>query len=431
MHRTDTDARAPHRSRGGERRILGVRVDDTTLPEVMAAMAQSASSGTPCHVITLNPEYVMRARADAGLRAIIEAAAVVTADGAGITQAARMARTPAPRTHHRQRPHRRTCDERVSLFLLGAAPGCGGGGRGGASRAASRRHDCGNVGGQRGCAPMMTKRSGVSRHPARGSCSSRTACRSKIAGSRAICRIGGTGGDWCRRHLRLSGGPRAACAAVDAGARAGMALSSLPAAVAPAAHPASLAVRRSRGGRSRHAPAPSRGAMNSVYRTSPQLIARAAAVAVVIAIAVGVSPGRISPHGRSGSRLAVRSGSRKRWCASTAAKRGSTYQSIGMIGGARSASSSAASSSSHRLGLSARRHRQRPRFIARSTARVRARSSHALALDLPNLVYICARARHPVRSVPLTMAVHARDAARRRTATARPARRRRRRHAAR
>lgn len=110
------------RPRAG-RRVLGIRVDDVTLPEAMEAITDAARLGTPCHIITLNPEYVMRARRDEGLRAIIEAAAVVTADGAGIMQAARLDRAPL-----RARITGNDLTDAVAaaglpLFLLGAAPG--------------------------------------------------------------------------------------------------------------------------------------------------------------------------------------------------------------------------------------------------------------------------------------------------------------------
>lgn len=105
------------------RRVLGIRVDDVTLPEAMATIADAAETGRPCHVITLNPEYVMRARRDDDLRAIIEDAAIVTADGTGIMQAACLARLPL-----RARITGNDLTDAVAaaglpLFLLGAAPG--------------------------------------------------------------------------------------------------------------------------------------------------------------------------------------------------------------------------------------------------------------------------------------------------------------------
>lgn len=110
------------RRRSG-RRVLGVRVDDVTLSEAMSVIVSAARAGMPCHIITLNPEYVMRAQNDAALRAIIERAAIVTADGAGITQAARLARMPF---HARITGNDLTdavAAAGLPLFLLGAAPG--------------------------------------------------------------------------------------------------------------------------------------------------------------------------------------------------------------------------------------------------------------------------------------------------------------------
>lgn len=104
-------------------RVLGVRIDDLTLPEMMDRIIGAVQTGTPCHVITLNPEYVMRARQDEGLRAIIEAAAIVTADGAGIMQAARLARTPLRARITGNDLTDAIAAAGIPLFLLGAAPG--------------------------------------------------------------------------------------------------------------------------------------------------------------------------------------------------------------------------------------------------------------------------------------------------------------------
>src|SRR5436305_1380246 len=116
-------AQATPQQSGIRRRVLGVRVDDVDLDDVLSSMQAAIASGAPCHIITLNPEYVMRARADAELRAIIAAAAVVTADGAGITQAARMAKMAL-----RARVTGNDLTDAVGragipVLLLGAAPG--------------------------------------------------------------------------------------------------------------------------------------------------------------------------------------------------------------------------------------------------------------------------------------------------------------------
>lgn len=118
-----TSPQSPAWQSGRQRRVLGIRVDDIGLDETLSAMQAAIASGTPCHVITLNPEYVMRARGDATLRAIIEGAAVVTADGAGITQAARMAGTPLRARVTGNDLTDAVARAGIPVFLLGAAPG--------------------------------------------------------------------------------------------------------------------------------------------------------------------------------------------------------------------------------------------------------------------------------------------------------------------
>lgn len=105
------------------RDVLGIRVDDVTLDDAIRRIRDAAARGERCHVVTLNPEYVMRARRDPTLRGIIARAALVTADGAGITQALRLAGTPiAARITGNDLTHG-LARAGVPLFLLGAAPG--------------------------------------------------------------------------------------------------------------------------------------------------------------------------------------------------------------------------------------------------------------------------------------------------------------------
>ncbi len=118
---TSLPMRTPHGTR--RRAILGIRVDDLTLAEAIDAISAAIARGTRCHVITLNPEYVMRARRDDALRAIIDAAALVTADGAGITQAARLARRPLRARLTGNDLTAALAQAGTPLFLLGAAPG--------------------------------------------------------------------------------------------------------------------------------------------------------------------------------------------------------------------------------------------------------------------------------------------------------------------
>ncbi|MDQ6833238.1 MAG: WecB/TagA/CpsF family glycosyltransferase [Chloroflexota bacterium] len=120
-HKTQATEEVP-RWRGGQR-VLDIRVDDVTLSEAMSTIVNAARVGTPCHIITLNPEYVMRARRDAELRAIIASAAIVTADGAGIMQAARLARMPLRARITGNDLTDAVAEAGLPLFLLGAAPG--------------------------------------------------------------------------------------------------------------------------------------------------------------------------------------------------------------------------------------------------------------------------------------------------------------------
>jgi len=110
--------------------ILGVLVDRGGLSEAMERIhalldpSPSTQVGTG-QVITLNPEYLMRARQDATLRHIIAAAGVRVADGVGLIVAARLlygANHSIARVTGNDLVAALAA-EGVPLFLLGAAPG--------------------------------------------------------------------------------------------------------------------------------------------------------------------------------------------------------------------------------------------------------------------------------------------------------------------
>ena len=71
-------------------RILGARVDDLTWDETLARIGAFIASGEPHHVMTPNPEFVMRARRDCAFRALLDRADVAPADGVGVKWAARL-----------------------------------------------------------------------------------------------------------------------------------------------------------------------------------------------------------------------------------------------------------------------------------------------------------------------------------------------------
>lgn len=109
-------------------RILGVRVDDVTLPEAVECVREwvRAGHGSLRHVVTVNPEFIIAARRDAQFRATLEAAELATADGVGVTLAARLLGRPL-----RERVTgvdlvealAAAEDPALRLFLLGAGPG--------------------------------------------------------------------------------------------------------------------------------------------------------------------------------------------------------------------------------------------------------------------------------------------------------------------
>ncbi|HEX8731550.1 MAG TPA: WecB/TagA/CpsF family glycosyltransferase, partial [Ktedonobacterales bacterium] len=71
-------------------------VDALTLADAARRVCTLAEAGERAQVVTLNPELVIRARRDAGLAEVIRAARLVTADGAGVVWALRLAGQSVP-----------------------------------------------------------------------------------------------------------------------------------------------------------------------------------------------------------------------------------------------------------------------------------------------------------------------------------------------
>lgn len=107
--------------------LLGAPVDALDLDGAAEQVAAFVAAGRPRQVITLNPEILYRARQEPELLALLNAADLVTADGAGIVWAARMAGTPVPERvtgiDLTLRLLPRAVREGWRVFLLGAAPG--------------------------------------------------------------------------------------------------------------------------------------------------------------------------------------------------------------------------------------------------------------------------------------------------------------------
>jgi N-acetylglucosaminyldiphosphoundecaprenol N-acetyl-beta-D-mannosaminyltransferase len=109
-------------------RVLGVRVDCVGMGEALERIDAMVRDGSGCRLVaTVNPEFVMRARADGEFAAVLESAALCLPDGAGVVWAARRAGCPV-----RERVAGSDLVPRLAalcagrgyrLFLLGAAPG--------------------------------------------------------------------------------------------------------------------------------------------------------------------------------------------------------------------------------------------------------------------------------------------------------------------
>jgi N-acetylglucosaminyldiphosphoundecaprenol N-acetyl-beta-D-mannosaminyltransferase len=99
---------------------LGLPLDLLTLEEA-AREVEGLSCGA---VVTLNPEMAVRARRNERLRQMIESAARVVADGAGICWAARLLhRKPVPRVSGIDLLERILANGKRRVFLIGATSG--------------------------------------------------------------------------------------------------------------------------------------------------------------------------------------------------------------------------------------------------------------------------------------------------------------------
>ncbi len=108
-------------------RILGLRVDRVSADETLAAIHGFVAAGEPSHIVTADASMAVLARGDADLRAIVDGAALVTPDGAGILWAGRLLGTPL---QHKVSGVdlvatlcRHSAKTSTRIFFFGAAPG--------------------------------------------------------------------------------------------------------------------------------------------------------------------------------------------------------------------------------------------------------------------------------------------------------------------
>lgn len=108
--------------------ILGIRIDDVTLDEVVERISGwlRQEPDRLHQIATTNPEFLVAARKNARFRAVLESSDLATADGVGVLIAARLLSQPL-----RERVTgvelveglAARNDANIRLFLLGAAPG--------------------------------------------------------------------------------------------------------------------------------------------------------------------------------------------------------------------------------------------------------------------------------------------------------------------
>src|SRR4051794_37444260 len=108
-------------------RVLGVRVDCVDMAEALRRIEGLVDAGGHHLVATVNPEFVMRARADREFARVLDTADLCLPDGSGVVWAARRqgCAMPGPVTGVDLIPPIAALAARRGwrMFLLGAAPG--------------------------------------------------------------------------------------------------------------------------------------------------------------------------------------------------------------------------------------------------------------------------------------------------------------------
>lgn len=69
--------------------LLGVRIDNVTMLDVLQKIEAYLADGKQHYIVTVNPEFIVRAQSDEEFREILNAADLVVPDGIGVIWAAR------------------------------------------------------------------------------------------------------------------------------------------------------------------------------------------------------------------------------------------------------------------------------------------------------------------------------------------------------
>ncbi len=107
--------------------VLGIQVDPVSCEEALARIESFVREGEVHQVVTINPEFVMRAQRDRPFRCVLNSAALSLADGIGLVWAARLLGCPLPErvagSDLVPLIAERAAQAGWRVFLLGAAPG--------------------------------------------------------------------------------------------------------------------------------------------------------------------------------------------------------------------------------------------------------------------------------------------------------------------
>ena len=107
--------------------LMGVPLHDVTMDETVEWIARWLAEGQPRQVATVNPEFLMKARADPMFRAALAEAGLCIPDGVGVLWAARLRgsrlRERVAGSDLVPRLAREAADRGWRVFFLGAAPG--------------------------------------------------------------------------------------------------------------------------------------------------------------------------------------------------------------------------------------------------------------------------------------------------------------------
>lgn len=112
---------------GARLHVLGTPIDGLTMAEAVTSAERFIADKAGAHIVTANPEIVMRARSDAAFAAAIRAANVVLPDGIGIVWASRLLRRPVPERvpgiELTEALLQLSARRGYSVYFLGAEPG--------------------------------------------------------------------------------------------------------------------------------------------------------------------------------------------------------------------------------------------------------------------------------------------------------------------